>query len=502
LINVALMLGSFLLMFAVGEAYFRIRHARYGHVMLDAQLGWRPTPNYTFTGPLKSKDGTTYLVSVSQDPRGFRMFGDLDSDRPKLFVLGDSVTQAIQASDDRTYYATIGKRLNAEIFAYGTDGAGTLQEYMALSKHLDDISPDLILWQYCSNDFVNNSYYLELNSRHNNNGLVRPYLEGDRVVYRTPKPYPKIVSFLIVRSYLMRFVLEKVARIEASVSRDSIEQEMQRRGLDLPEFAQSYETTKQLMDMVRDRAGDIPVVTFECDITSPKSSAALREISLSQSLPFIDEVDRVLTAAREQGDPIYAADGAHWNEAGHTLIGETISRYLDAEFPWLFSDGQRRMAYDFLAHLADAGANCELPDPEQVREDAFTIDGDQRRVLYAHPELRVCYQVRIDEGAQLVFDVAMAPDSWGEEGDGVSFAIYVEADQSSQRAENANEQLVFSKYIDPKHNEEDRRWDGHVVDLSDYANQTVMIIFETSGGPEGDLRYDWAGWGMPMLLAP
>jgi len=76
----------------------------------------------------------------------------------------------------------------------------------------------------------------------------------------------------------------------------------------------------------------------------------------------------------------------------------------------------------------------------------------------------------------------------------VAFAVYVTLERGAQQ--------VFSTYIDPKHNEADRHWHPHTVDLSAYAGQTVTLIFETSTGPAGDYRYDWAGWGRPRLLEP
>ena len=97
-------------------------------------------------------------------------------------------------------------------------------------------------------------------------------------------------------------------------------------------------------------------------------------------------------------------------------------------------------------------------------------------------------------GLALAFDVATAPESWEQPGDGVAFAVYIVSDQSTQQ--------VFSTYIDPKQDETARRWHSHTIDLSTYASQTINVIFETGSGPAGDYRYDWAGWGAPRLLKP
>jgi hypothetical protein len=101
--------------------------------------------------------------------------GDVASDKPRVFVIGDSFTQAPEdASDGKTYYSDL-KKLGLEVFAYGGSGYGSLQEFMILDRYYNVVKPDLIVWQYSTNDVVNNSPELETASRVNNNGMVRPY---------------------------------------------------------------------------------------------------------------------------------------------------------------------------------------------------------------------------------------------------------------------------------------------------------------------------------------
>src|SRR5688572_10869938 len=74
-------------------------------ITFDTELGWRATENYRFEGNLASADDVPYPARVSQDGKGFRMFGDPESKKLKAFVIGDSFTQAVEVSDDNTYYA-------------------------------------------------------------------------------------------------------------------------------------------------------------------------------------------------------------------------------------------------------------------------------------------------------------------------------------------------------------------------------------------------------------
>ena len=78
------------------------------------------------------------------------------------------------------------RRLNVEVFAYGGSGYGTLQESLVVDHYLPIVRPDLVLLQVSYNDFINNSFELERASYYNNNFLLRPYLEGDRIRRRFP----------------------------------------------------------------------------------------------------------------------------------------------------------------------------------------------------------------------------------------------------------------------------------------------------------------------------
>src|SRR5262249_20470414 len=207
LITFLLPLLSILLVIVAGEGVFRLYHflkwdvsmidgksrhpEKKGNrglspLTLDEKLGWRATENYRLEEMHQSTDGSQYPLKYSQDGRGFRIFGNVSSGKRRMFVVGDSFTQAQDASDDKTYYALLGQRLDFEVFAYGVGGYGNLQEYMILDRYFDEIHPDLILWQFSVNDIVNNSPVLETASRANNNGLTRPYWIDDHVEYILP----------------------------------------------------------------------------------------------------------------------------------------------------------------------------------------------------------------------------------------------------------------------------------------------------------------------------
>jgi hypothetical protein len=127
-----------------------------------------------------------------------------------------------------------------------------------------------------------------------------------------------------------------------------------------------------------------------------------------------------------------------------------------------------------------------------------TINGESRNVLFEHPfsdrkSLIRFSNISIPEGAILKFGIALDPSTWDpKKGDGVLFEVYVKKGDI--------ERIVFSKYIDPKHNVSERRWNDFEVDLSDYRGSHVTLTLATSPGPRGDANWDWAWWGEPMIV--
>ena len=167
--------------------------------------------------------------------------------------------------------------------------------------------------------------------------------------------------------------------------------------------------------------------------------------------------------------------------------------------------------YDFLSNIFNADTiglhqkaiECAYPDydhKELVNITEFTINGDNRKVLFAHPAIStkdpsttIAFKgIEVSKGDVLRFGIAINPEAWDQPGDGVEFEVFVK--------EKGATKTFFTKYIDPKNNPSDRRWFDEEVDLSPLSGRTVDILFRTSAGPRGDVEYDWSGWSMPQIV--
>ncbi|MHB8134994.1 MAG: hypothetical protein ACYDH1_12320 [Anaerolineaceae bacterium] len=155
----------------------------------------------------------------------------------------------------------------------------------------------------------------------------------------------------------------------------------------------------------------------------------------------------------------------------------------------------QKMSYDFIANRA---VTMRLVDETLVKVENWEINGLQKEVLFVHPSTSgtttLVYPIKIPSGAVLLSDLALAPESWPSEGDGVTFLIYLENDSGIH--------LLYSRYVDPKHHQQDQTWIPVMVDLSGFSGQLVRVIFSVNSGPAGDARFDWSGWANPRIEQP
>lgn len=318
------------------RVYYHLRYTKNQStgksIVLDKQLGWLPTSNYRFDGQKIDANGKSYSVVIQTNNEGFRVFGNpQESDKRKVLFLGDSFTHAMQVSDNKTYYGILKNALSIEVFAFGGGGYGTLQEYMILDKYLDEIRPDIVVVQFSSNDFINNSYELEIRSSMHNNAMRRPYLAKDGIVYRLPKRFATIRAFVNKYSRFIYFMISRIDRLRARHTH-SVEDTIKEEGMSYPFFRESVGITEQLIHRIRLR---IPSATeiyaFSVDDSSPFYDE-FKRISRMNEIRFIDGIPQSIRSAEQRGITTRAADKAHWNETGHQIAAGVLEHYFEAHW--------------------------------------------------------------------------------------------------------------------------------------------------------------------------
>ena len=102
----------------------------------DDQIGWIPKVDFQRSFPQKDLDGNEYQANFRTYTDGFRAFGNIDSNRVKIFIVGDSFTGDPYTGNDDAYFSVMKKTLKSkfnkeiELFVIGASGYGTLQEFL------------------------------------------------------------------------------------------------------------------------------------------------------------------------------------------------------------------------------------------------------------------------------------------------------------------------------------------------------------------------------------
>ncbi|MBP7216929.1 MAG: SGNH/GDSL hydrolase family protein, partial [Candidatus Omnitrophica bacterium] len=119
---------------------------------------------------------------------GKEIRGDVDTQKLKILLVGDSYTEGCNLDPAKMYYAYLKKVLDAEIFVYAGIGYGTAQEYLVLQRYVKQIEPDLVILQVSSNDFWDNVRQLDIAILVIRK-YMRPYYIAQRMEYHTPHSF-------------------------------------------------------------------------------------------------------------------------------------------------------------------------------------------------------------------------------------------------------------------------------------------------------------------------
>jgi len=297
----------------------------------DRELGWAPKPDFSYHEVHYDAEKNPYEVTFSTNELGFRAWGNVKSDKKKILFIGDSFTGDPNMSDKDAYFDQVRRLTGAEVFAFGGGGYGTLQELLILRKFVNIINPDYFVLQFCSNDIPNNSYDLEENFIVRNQKNLRPYFNGQRIIYRLPfyHWYRKLYAL----SAVFRFLDHSVERIQYRMY-DGYEYPSGKGDRErADEIARAEEIT---VDLLRQMADSVPqktkLLTFSSDTDNPERTAQWLWVSEKAGFIPLPGVSRAVEEAEKQGVVVRAEDGGHWGPEGHHIAGAVLAKELERLF--------------------------------------------------------------------------------------------------------------------------------------------------------------------------
>lgn len=311
-----------------------LNDANHGLISKDSKLGWKMSPHVHYRIRLEDASKNKHWVDVSTNEYGFRSFGDIHTKRKKILFVGDSFTAGVGSSDDRTYHARCGEMLgDVEVFAYGGVGYGSLQEFMIVDQYLELIRPDVLVWQFFENDFLDNEHDLDIVKSFYNTGTPRPYLDlSGNTGYRYATHdhlYWNLPDWISENMRLLKILNTRISRIIHSRSKSGpIPEDIAQARVTRDAFARSVTITRMIMERLKQRTGKSPVYLF-CITDKQPYFDAIKNICETVGIHFIPDVPQGLKE-QEQRKPrsTRSGDGEHLNETGDLIVAQRIVQAL------------------------------------------------------------------------------------------------------------------------------------------------------------------------------
>ena len=158
---------------------------------------------------------------------------------------------------------------------------------------------------------------------------------------------------------------------------------------------------------------------------------------------------------------------------------------------WYVRSGRDNVAVDLIQQLPAAKM---ASSGEPVTAAEFTINNETKRAISAKSVAgtRVTWKVTVPDNGTLLTSLGIAEQGWTMPGDGVLFSVGV--------SDGKNYDELLSLMVNPFANAGDRKWNDISIDLSQYAGETVEVIFNTRSGPKDDRNGDFPVWGEPRIV--
>lgn len=291
-----------------------VLHMVFSPVYQPTKYGWTVGANRITTRNLQDQPGVYRTVQNEYFDHGFKRWGQLHIQRPTVFIIGDSFTEMVFVSNGEEWYSYLEKEFSPiNLFVYGAGGYGSLQEYLVLEDFIDEIDPDMVIWQFCNNDYRNNSYESDKNRYPYNNFGTRPYLENKEIVYKMPMPFPWLRQYSRVADRLLaRYDAFQKTQVKSAEKPEE----------QLPDSA--YWVTGEILKKARQRAGKRPFFLFSTGPITDKESS----ICAKAGITCIPGVREYLESKEAEGITVGVVNEGHWNLAGNRYVGEFLIRYF------------------------------------------------------------------------------------------------------------------------------------------------------------------------------
>lgn len=299
-----------------------VENLHFNTVKIDEKVGWKTKSNHYFKDTIKDVTGVEYVVDFQTHEDGIKKINTFipDTLEKRVLFIGDSYTIAVEVSNEKTFYGLLEKRLPIDVYAYAAGGYSSLQKLLMFEELVDKVKPDLVVWQFCSNDFIDNYPELEMEANYKI-GVRRPYLTlDDKIEYRTPVPTLLQWSRYSKLAFAVYLIKNKFSK-----GQKPAEEKIAEKHFEYKNYKNAYDITGKILKKIKESIpSNIPLLVFPADAYNPQMNDYI-QLCRTHKIDYEISVAHKLNEARfGRKEEIFTYDGWHWNERGHEVVADAL----------------------------------------------------------------------------------------------------------------------------------------------------------------------------------
>jgi len=327
----AIKITCFLFALALGiELYLKIQKPSPYETNLE--LGWITKKNFKHVYHQSDFYNNSYKADYKTDNNGARFSTNSNSSlaKMKFLVIGDSFTIDPYVGNDEMWFSIMAKKYTMakkhtkyyDVRAFGGGGYGTLQQYLLLKKKKYELrfyKPNILIMQFCSNDFSNNSLDIELSNFNLSQYMRRPYLINDEIYYHKNFFTPLFTDMPFFNSSRifakLVFIYEFTVKKYFPSNHDKIDNKI---------FIEAKRTTFKILKDIRNLYPNTPAFIFSCSNKNSKLNTNWQEMAKKANFIVLNESSNFIDQGRKKNKKFFYKDGGHLNKLGNSNLGELI----------------------------------------------------------------------------------------------------------------------------------------------------------------------------------
>jgi hypothetical protein len=295
----------------------------------DKKLGWILNKSIKKKFTAKSKKNRNYEIDYNSSEKfGFRHYDNKKNFDKTILILGDSFTVGPYASNDQMYFSEIKRifeknNLNYNWYVMGSAGWGTLQQYIYLKNNIDHIKPDILVHQFCHNDFYNNSIKIEENTYLRSQYIFRPFWVDKKIIYKN-NLFHKLYKFLYTNSFVFKTIDNLITNKQYQKNKSYFKKNYSKE-----EYNEAINITDLLIKKIKYLVGDKKLYFIvDCYNKENVINKSFQKIFSENELFGLTKPLIELKKAEEKGEDIFFFDGSHLNDIGNKIYGSEIGKEI------------------------------------------------------------------------------------------------------------------------------------------------------------------------------